>query len=234
MITIRIPGQKIDSYCKKPETGMGFQKLRQLSAALRQSGPDGILVNCEFLLIMDLEGDSTSESQEPFRRSVPLFRDIDSLLAETQREQGIWLEDSLPDVVSAMPGALPLPPPPAGAPGHPPYMHFTRTGEEFYRLSAFHNDRRILPDGSVAPGTYATTINDLTVTPSGLAAVGRFALPSKLPACYLFQIIPLPGTPIYFGTVVPNYGFCGGGVEVYFPYGCQSGCARLWKTIPLY
>jgi hypothetical protein len=114
----------------------------------------------------------------------------------------------------------------------PPYTYYSKPGDVFIRLSAFDADRRILADGSVREGTYATTLNDMKVTPSGAAAVGRYALPDRLPAVYVYRIIPPPKTPIYFGTVTPNYGLCGGGVEVYFPMGCPAGSANLYETIP--
>lgn len=116
---------------------------------------------------------------------------------------------------------------------NPPYIYYSEPGEEFVRLSAFKNDKRIGEDGSVAGGTYATTPNDMNVTPSGLAAVGRYALPNRLPAKYVFKITPPPFTPIYFGTVTPNYGLCGGGVEVFFPNPLPRGSAKFIKEIPV-
>jgi len=116
---------------------------------------------------------------------------------------------------------------------YPPYVYYTEPGEEFIRLSAFKNDKRINEDGSVVGGTYATTPNDMNVTPSGLAAVGRYALPNRLPARYVFKITPPPFTPVYFGTVTPNYGLCGGGVEVFFPKPLPKGSAKFIKEIPV-
>lgn len=114
----------------------------------------------------------------------------------------------------------------------PPYTYYTEPGDMFIRLSAFDNDKRILADGSVLKGTYATTWTDMKVTPSGLAAVGRYALPNRLSAYYLYRIIPPVGTAVLFGTVTPNYGLCGGGVEVFFPDGCSKGSAFLYEKIP--
>jgi hypothetical protein len=54
----------------------------------------------------------------------------------------------------------------------PPYSTTTKPGEVFYRISAYLADRRILPDGSLAIGSYSTTDTDITVVPNGLAAVG--------------------------------------------------------------
>jgi len=237
MKSVKLSDEARNFYSKEAETGMGFQELSGAPNLLLPSGRAFVL-NSSILVIED-PGSESMEGEEG-SRFVPLFRDLESLLAQTEDEQTAAAVDfrMLPGIKAwkppLLPAKLPSPPPRPGSPGYPPFMHYTRSGEEFYRLSADHGDWRIRPDGSVEPRTYATTPNDLTVTPSGLAAVGRFALPVRLAACYVFQIIPLPGTPIYFGTVVPNYGFCGGGVEVFFPYGCPPGCARLWKTIPLY
>ncbi len=114
----------------------------------------------------------------------------------------------------------------------PPYTYYSKPGDVFIRLSAFNNDKRILGDGSVLAGTYGTTLTDMKVTPSGLAAVGRYALPNRLSAKYRYRIIPPVGTPILFGTVTPNYGLCGGGVEVFFPNGCPKDSAFLFDEIP--
>jgi len=114
----------------------------------------------------------------------------------------------------------------------PLFYSRTRHGDEFRRLSAYQNDSRIKNDGSVTPGTYTTTVNDVQATPSGLAAVGRYALPTKLPASFVFHIIPPPNTPILYSTVRPAFGFAGGGVEVYFPHGCPAGSAKLLSTLP--
>ena len=238
MITFRLPERAEAYYSEEPETGMGYQQVQHVPIELRNFGQRGFILDASFLLLVDTERDFTLGQTEGLNRSVPLYRDIESLLADTKiTDPEIPFEPfglELPGVLSWMPPVGSAPPPTVGGSGVPPFMHFTQAGEEFFRMSAYHGDRRIALNGSVAPGTYATTPNDLTVTPSGLAAVGRFALPVRIPACYVFQIIPLPGTPIYFGTVIPNFGFCGGGVEVYFPYGCAPGCARISKTIPLY
>ncbi len=118
---------------------------------------------------------------------------------------------------------------------YPPFTDFTNGTEVFIRYSAFNPDKRIKPDGSVIRGTYCTTLNDDQEVPSGLAAVGRYALPSRLSHIYAYEIRPPKDIPIYFGTVTPNYGLAGGGVEVFFPDGCPEGSASFSpsKTIPL-
>ena len=91
--------------------------------------------------------------------------------------------------------------------------------------------KRIKEDHSLAPGSYATTKTDLTVL-SGLAAVGRFALPTRISARYVFRITPGKGVKIFYGTVIPNYGLCGGGVEVFFPDGTRPNTVSVWRPLP--
>jgi hypothetical protein len=77
-------------------------------------------------------------------------------------------------------------------------------------------------DHGLATGSYATTKTDLTIVPSGLVAVGRFALPTRISARYVFRITPGKGVKIFYGTVIPKYGLCGGGVEVFSPDGTKQ------------
>jgi len=52
---------------------------------------------------------------------------------------------------------------------------------------------------------------------SGFGAVGRYALPIPLPASHVFQYELPQGTTIEVGTVGPNFGQSGGGVEIHLP-----------------
>lgn len=115
----------------------------------------------------------------------------------------------------------------------PPFQTKTAVGDIFYRLSPYRDDRRISKANGLVPGTYSTTNSDIEIVPSGLAAVGRYALPSRLPAIHVFRITPTPGTPVSYGTVVPNYGLCGGGVEAYFPQGTDPGSVYYCKQISM-
>lgn len=95
----------------------------------------------------------------------------------------------------------------------------------FYRYCAIDIDPRIGTDGSVKPNTYATTENEKPHVPSGLAAIGRFALPIRASAKYLRRIVAPIGTLMRYGTVGPNFGLSGGGVETLFPKGLPPGSA---------
>lgn len=89
-------------------------------------------------------------------------------------------------------------------------------GERFWRVSAYANDRRITTDRQIVAGTYVTTDSDIDFIASGLAAVGRYALPNPFPSIHAFSVMPQPGTHIELGTVRPLYGQAGGGVEGIF------------------
>ena len=116
---------------------------------------------------------------------------------------------------------------------HGSYPSTSRIGEIFYRYTAFRPDRRIAPDGSVLPGTYVTTENDKPHVPSGLAAVGRYALPNPAPAIYEYKVEPLAGSIIRCGTCGPLFGQAGGGVEVLLVVAAPAGHATyIPATIP--
>lgn len=108
---------------------------------------------------------------------------------------------------------------------HGSYRSMTKHGEGFVRYSAFWPDRRIEQDGSVLGGTYATTVTDRPMVPSGLAAVARYALPNPIPATFEYRIAPPTGRPVHCGTCIPKHGQAGGGVEIRFDTGLPSGSA---------
>ena len=115
---------------------------------------------------------------------------------------------------------------------HESYISNSLTNEKFVRYSAHENDRRILNNGSVLPGTYVTTENDASVVPSGLAAVARYALPNPMPAFYRFNLVPPKSVPITCGTVAPAFGQAGGGIEVCFNQGAPQGSSLRPVMIP--
>lgn len=105
----------------------------------------------------------------------------------------------------------------------PPFTDTTGPSDVFIRISAFRNDLRIAPDGSLPSGTYSTSYFDFTAVPNAFAAVGRYALPNPVPPVHLFEIRPPAGTPILVGTVRPFYRQAGGGTEVVFQNALPAG-----------
>ncbi|HEX9368289.1 MAG TPA: hypothetical protein VF921_16785 [Vicinamibacterales bacterium] len=97
----------------------------------------------------------------------------------------------------------------------------TTVGEIFKRFSAYLNDRRVLSDGSLAKGSFATTEDDAKHVKTGADAVARYALPNASSASYRFTIKPDAGTQLKRGVAAPAYAQLGGGVEVVFTDGTQ-------------
>ena len=72
-------------------------------------------------------------------------------------------------------------------------------------------------------------MNDASHVPSGLAAVGRYALPNPTPATYRFVLLPPEGTRIRCGAVTPKFNQAGGGVEVLIKDSLPEG-NRIWTA----
>lgn len=90
----------------------------------------------------------------------------------------------------------------------------TRT-DSFYRFSPYANDRRIdFVRMQIHAGTYVAPESERNFITSGLAVVGRYALPTPFPAVYMWRIQPPDGTPLIAGTVRAAFGQTGGGVEI--------------------
>lgn len=218
------------SLLEQPESGMGYQiavvdraRYLILDAAIAVPVRTGVLMH-------PLPGENSGEFQHTYvgigewgRYPVGWLdkddaKDLNGLAAK-------WLTEEDPMSLTAdwpeLDGSK------AQVETHGSYSSTSRPDELFVRYSAFASDRRINQDGSVSSGTFVTTENDASQVPSGLAAVGRYALPNPAPARYRFVLSPPPGTPIHCGTAAPNFHQAGGGVEVQFsanlPRGTASG-----------
>jgi hypothetical protein len=108
----------------------------------------------------------------------------------------------------------------------------TSPGEIFLRFSAFEDDHRINVDGSLKPGSYATTEEDARHVRTGKDVVARQALPNPDPAVNVFKILPPPRTPIQCGIVASAHHHPGGGVEVIFPQGTPAASVTGPAKIP--
>jgi hypothetical protein len=118
--------------------------------------------------------------------------------------------------------------------GSPPFPLLTQSAENFVRFSAFRNDRRVQSNGSLLAGTYVTSKRDANFSPSGCAAVGRYALPNMLPAVNRFDItVPAP-TAGLVGTVASAFGQAGGGAEIEFTNATPAGSVTGPTTIAEY
>ena len=63
-----------------------------------------------------------------------------------------------------------------------------------------------------------TTEHDVSMVPSGLAVVARYALPLSYPAIHMWSI-RASQAQMRYGTVRPAFGQSGGGVEALFTHG---------------
>lgn len=84
---------------------------------------------------------------------------------------------------------------------------------KFYRYTSQPTDSRF-SSGTLKNGTYLTTDWDQAFANTGFGAVGRYALPLPVPASHKHTYTIPAGTTLQVGTVAPNYGQAGGGVEV--------------------
>ena len=86
----------------------------------------------------------------------------------------------------------------------------------FYRFISSETDFRY-NDGVLSAETYVTTANEAVHVNTGFSVVARFALPLALPASVRIEYRIPKGTKIQVGTVAPNFGQAGGGVEIFLP-----------------
>jgi hypothetical protein len=83
----------------------------------------------------------------------------------------------------------------------------------FIRYTSTPTDARYT--GSLlSAGTYLTSYRDSLLVNTGFGTVGRYALPLPVPAKFVHEYTIPKGTTLQVGTVAPNWGQSGGGVEV--------------------
>lgn len=192
-----------------PESGMGYQLV---AATMKDNAMKrAVAYNAELLVFDD----------EP--RVGLSFKAHEALLRDARNSEGeikslrLVTKSAASAAVHERSAAKPAAPTPAAdAP-----LEATKAGEVFKRFSAYMNDRRVLPDKSLSPGSYATTEADAKNVRTGAEAVARYSLPDPKPASYVVTVRPQAATPIRTGTVAPAFGQSGGGVEVIFPVGTQ-------------
>jgi hypothetical protein len=212
---------QIESSVGKPEAGMGYQ-----SGTLGKQ--HGYIVASKVFVPAAPTSLGESEIEQYYTKALAVQAPKPKHEARGSLNIGSVVGRYFPSGLTAILGEAAI----AVGSEFPENEAYTEDGEEFFRLSAYSDDKRITEDNSLAPGSYATTNTDLTIVPSGLAAVGRFALPTRISARYVFRITPGEGVKIFYGTVIPNYGLCGGGVEVFFPEGTKPHTVDVYRPLP--
>lgn len=200
------------SLIHQPETGMGYQLVELTTMAFRKVV--GIAYNAEIVLEKD------EPEQRAFFRHLALGTHLKSY-GQAVREVRLLTPGSVEYrafMLGETRGAYAA----ARGPAKDAPVEATKQGEVFKRFSAYENDRRIRANGSLEPGTYATTEEDARRVRTGKDAVARYALPNPEPAVNVFTIKPAAATAIQYGVAQPAYGQPGGGAEVIFTNGTTA------------
>lgn len=216
---LKLEARFVPGMLKEPESGMGFQRVEVTRATGGTSL--GVVFNAEFLAL-DEEKPTTMSSRAfgilaaAARSTAGRVSEIRVINANTRRA-----------AVREGPGVAQYSGEAKDAPAEP-----TKARQVFKRFSAYRNDRRVKEDGSLFPGTFATTEEDAQNVKTGRDAVSRYALANPEPASWVFTSRPDAGTSIKRGMVAPANDQPGGGVEVIFPDGTQPATTAGPEQIP--
>jgi hypothetical protein len=193
----------------QPETGLGFQLVEIITRAGRPVA--GVAYNAELVL----EGDEPNQPLlfKSFTKGIPV-----QASGAPVREVRLLPRDSAA-FRALMVGEARAPYATKGVAAGAAPVAVTQAGEIFVRFSAGAADRRIRPDGSLVPGSFATTAADAGLVRSGRETPVRYALPHPGPIRHYFTVWPAALTLLQYGTAQPAYGQPGGGVEVIFTEG---------------
>lgn len=210
MPLLRLKQSDVDELADTSESAMGVH-------VVRTERGDGVVLSGLVLLLPDKE--AWRQTSELLKKS--WFREsADEPSTKSDFEKWLRSLSPAPAVTSAGSGRVPHTGATGGVTptGSLPLTKRTRSGDVFYRCEHWPTSKRINPTtGVVAKGTYAFPLLEKEFVRSGFAAVGRFALPSVLPACRRYKLKPPASTTYRCGACVPLFGQAGGGVEVEFP-----------------
>lgn len=203
----------------QPETGMGYQVVE---ATLRDNKTEqGIAYNAELLFLGNESQTILSRGPYPI-----VLRLADRSSGEIKALRVLTTRGGTTTLSSVARAATPTVKKTATSAKEAP-IEDTKADEVFKRFSAYENDRRVTPDRSLLPGSYATTEEDAKNVKTGKQAVVRYALPNPEPASYVFTITPKKDTKIQRGTVEPANDQPGGGAEVIFSKGTDANTVTL-------
>lgn len=138
----------------------------------------------------------------------PLRVVIDGAIAASEKQIAMATKQ-LANQIMLPPGYLP-------APGAHKLLGLDKlkTPTRLFRYTSTKSDPYFDDVDTIRSGTYLTSFNDQTFVNSGFGAVGRYSLPMPTPARYKHDYTFPVGTRLQVGTVGPQFGQAGGGVEV--------------------
>ena len=208
---IRLNASQIGGLLTQVETGMGYQTVEvKMAAGIRRA----TVYNADLLLWEDEPQAYLAEGT--YQRMVKVADSIEARMIESIRVVQPVRQIREKTAMDKFAEAL------LGKPASEGEKKKTLEKEVFMRFTAYINDRRIIADKGLLPGTYATTEADSKNVRTGAEAVVRYALPDPKPAKYRFRIDPLKDTVYRDGIVQPANGHKGGGVEVIFDNGTDN------------
>ena len=230
MKVLRLDSNQTRSLLDQPESGMGFQ-IVEVPIAYSRNGEAWIAFNAELAIAFDNPNDVLDWTVIRNAGDLEWLRGQAELPGSLYGAPQVIVSRAGGSVSAHVYGRLRgLAPTPLSL----IKASVTAAGARYTRFSAFSLDKRVDPaTGDFLPGTYATTLTDEPMAPSGFAAVGRYALPNIMPSKFLHSLTSHAGAPVRSGTVAPAYGQSGGGVEVFFPAGVRNSVSvSTPRTIP--
>ena len=224
MTILRLSDAQIQHFAEIPETAMGLHVTTPIERER--------LVFVLGGLVVMLPDAAAFEEISALMRQPWLQPGRDLPFDERVRAFDVWFEHLRPapplsdppprnnvlGLIIIHPSSLPPPPPrPSSIYGHLPFSGTTEPNDVFYRCEPWPTSRRIdQAKQEIASGTYGCPQSEFPFFPTGFAAVGRYALPNLMPACFRWELQPTTGSAVHCGASVPLYGQAGGGVEVCF------------------
>lgn len=234
-----------DDFAQNPELAMGIQLGTDLhndhyvilyeTIAVRldvEDGPKPLFDAVSELLTHENAFDQLPHRLNAWRKQLP---EITATPANKQTLNTMSAGQIGALVAFTMPTSPYVPAPPSAPAyvyGHLPFRGKTTKGDAFLRYEPWPTSRRVFGT-TVTPGTFAGPLSEQPLVPNGFAAVGRYALPSLLPACTVWEIVPPAGTDLEAGASVPLFGQAGGGAEVCFSTGTTTAKVIGRKPLPV-
>lgn len=221
----RIYEQDSETLVEQPETGMGYQivSTRQYN---RFTTKKLVVYNTRLAVDLDENFDANRKKiiNEGYKimlsKSQELMLETDSIkvIPHSELKESVQLstlEKLLFNMNKRHSGGK-------GATDNP--KEYAKGDENFVRLSAFEDDRRIdTVNKKLKPGSFATTEADYRIC---LAEkdnpVDRYALPNDDKIEWAFYIRPKSTDQLQRGIVQPAFGHSGGGIEAYFENGTSN------------